>query len=400
MADKTSRGRFVWHELMTSDSVAAYGFYAKALGWKTVTPEGDAFHTSFAAPSGPIGNAAQLDDGASHWIPYIGTTDLEQTISDATEKGGTVAKGITDVPGGGRYAHITDPQGVTFGVYASDAPPPREAPAKRGEYSWHELATTDGEAAFEFYASLFGWEKLGEHDMGDMGMYVLFGRNGKQLGGIFNKMPEQPAPAWLGYVRVKDVEKIVKKVTSAGGKLVNGPMDVPGGDRIAQFLDPQGAMFAVHALLADLQPAAPKPKPAPAEAPAAAEQDEEESATAPESVAPPKKAAVKKPAAKKSVAEEVADEEPDAEEPAVKEPAAKKSAEKKPAAKKKAPTKVAAAKAKAPAKKSAKVAKKRAVKKAAKPAAKKKAGKKVAAKAAKKTSKKAKKTAKVARKAK
>lgn len=27
---------------------------------------------------------------------------------------------------------------------------------------------------------------------------------------------------------------------------MNGPMDVPGGDRIAQCMDPQGAAFAVH----------------------------------------------------------------------------------------------------------------------------------------------------------
>jgi uncharacterized protein len=27
---------------------------------------------------------------------------------------------------------------------------------------------------------------------------------------------------------------------------MNGPMDVPGGDRIAQCMDPQGGMFAVH----------------------------------------------------------------------------------------------------------------------------------------------------------
>src|SRR5688572_27229736 len=74
MADKTVRGRFVWHELMTSDSVAAYGFYGKVLGWKTMTHEGDAAHTSFAASGGPLGNATQADEGPSTWIPYIGTT--------------------------------------------------------------------------------------------------------------------------------------------------------------------------------------------------------------------------------------------------------------------------------------------------------------------------------------
>jgi predicted enzyme related to lactoylglutathione lyase len=396
MADKTSRGRFVWHELMTSDSVAAYGFYTKTLGWKTVTHEGDAGHTSFAAPSGPLGNASHLDGGASRWIAYIGTTDLEQTISDATDKGATVAKSITSVPGGGRYVHLTDPQGATFGVYASDARPPREAPPKRGEYSWHELATTDGDAAFEFYASLFGWEKMVEHDMGDMGMYLIFGHNGKQLGGIYKKMPDQPGPAWLGYVRVKDVEKTVKKVKSAGGQLINGPMDVPGGDRIAQFLDPQGAMFAVHTLLADLQPATAKQAAAPAEPTAAAEEDDDsESSTEPEAKAPARKAAVKKaapkrPPAKKAVVEDESDEDEDAED---EKPAAKKVAAKS-AAKKKAPTKVAA-KAKAPARKTAKAAKKKtakkSVKKAAKPPAKKKAGKKVAKRAAKKGAKKSRK---------
>lgn len=363
MADKTSRGRFVWHELMTSDTVAAYGFYTKTLGWKTLTPEGNAAHTSFAAPSGPLGNASHLEGGASRWIAYIGTTDLEQTVSDATDKGATVAKSTTSVPGGGHYVHLTDPQGATFGVYASNTPPPREAPAKRGEYSWHELATTDGDAAFEFYASLFGWEKMAEHDMGPMGMYLIFGRNGKQLGGIYRKMPDQPGPAWLGYVRVKDVEKTVKKVKSAGGQLINGPMDVPGGDRIAQFLDPQGAMFAVHALSVDLQPAAPKPEAAPAKAPAAAEEDDD---AEPVTEAPARKAATKKAAPKKS------------------------------AAKKKASTKVAA-KAKAPARKTAKAAKKKRAKPAAKSAAKRPAKKKAGKKAVKKAPRKA---AKKSRKAK
>lgn len=363
MADKTVRGRFVWHELMTSDSVAAYGFYAKALGWKTVTSEGDAPHSTFAASNGPLGGVTQLDDGAPGWIPYIGTTDLEKTINDATESGGAVTGSITTLPGGGRYAVLTDPQGATFGVYASDASPPREAPAKRGDYSWHELATTDGDAAMEFYSALFGWDKMVEHDMGDMGMYTIFGRNGRQLGGIYKKMEDQPGPAWLGYVRVKDLDKTIKKVKSAGGTLIHGPTDVPGGDRIAQFLDPQGAAFAVHVLAADLQPPAAKPDGA------AVVESEEEAAPAPEpaAAAPVKKAAPQKPAAKKAA----------------------------PAAKKKARAKVAA-KAKSPARKAAKAGKKKAAKKSVKKAAK-KAVKKAKKKAA---PKKAAKKAKSARKAK
>ena len=32
---------------------------------------------------------------------------------------------------------------------------------------------------------------------------------------------------------------------NAGGKIINGPMEVPGGSWIVQCKDPQGAMFAL-----------------------------------------------------------------------------------------------------------------------------------------------------------
>jgi hypothetical protein len=49
------------------------------------------------------------------------------------------------------------------------------------------------------------------------------------------------------YVRVPDVNAALEKVTALGGKVLNGPMEVPGGDMIAHCLDPQGAAFALHA---------------------------------------------------------------------------------------------------------------------------------------------------------
>ena len=79
-------------------------------------------------------------------------------------------------------------------------------------------------------------------------MYQMFSRNGVMLGGMFNASPQMPAPpGWLHYVLVDDVNRAVEAVTSGGGQVLNGPMEVPGGDWIAQCTDPQGAMFAVHA---------------------------------------------------------------------------------------------------------------------------------------------------------
>lgn len=261
MTDTTVRGRFVWHELATSDASAAHTFYEKALGWKTQPFEHDPTYFMFAAPSGPLGGSVALSDGeSSGWIPYIGTTDIEATVAEAVRLGATAKKEVTTIANGGSYAVLTDPQGADFGLYASPDEPGEEEEPKRGEFSWHELATSDGRAAVEFYSALFGWELVAEHDMGPMGMYSMFGREAgaAPLGGIYNKSPEQPGSAWLGYVRVKDLDRTVKKVKSGGGTLVNGPMEVPGGDWIAQFLDPQGAPFAVHLLAADRQAALAK----------------------------------------------------------------------------------------------------------------------------------------------
>ncbi len=173
--------------------------------------------------------------------------------------------------------------------------------------------------------------------MGPMGMYLVFGRNGRQLGGIFDKGAEgRPGSAyWLGYVSVTDLEGTVERAKAARGSVLAGPMDVPGGDRIAQLMDPHGAFFALHKAAAQARSAPRKPAQKAAAKPAAAKP------AAPKAAAP--KPAAKKPAAKKAPAKRA--------KPAARKPA--KPAKKKAAAKK-AVRKPAKAKPKAKAKAKAK----------------------------------------------
>ena len=71
------------------------------------------------------------------------------------------------------------------------------------------------------------------------------------MGGIFVKPPEMPAPPhWLFYIRVVDISATIDAVNAHGGKVLNGPMEVPGGDLVAQCMDPQGAAFAIHEIKA------------------------------------------------------------------------------------------------------------------------------------------------------
>jgi predicted enzyme related to lactoylglutathione lyase len=87
-------------------------------------------------------------------------------------------------------------------------------------------------------------------DMGpDLGVYQMYGRGGAPLGGIYNKPKNAPGPsAWLPYIRVTDARTTPAATKKGGGQVINGPLEVPGGDWITMALDPQGAPFATHSV--------------------------------------------------------------------------------------------------------------------------------------------------------
>ena len=165
----------------------------------------------FAAGSGPIGGSVAQATGTPHWLHYVGTPDIEATIQAAKSRGGSMTKEITAIPNGGKYAVLADPQGAAIAVYQSATDAGKESPPKRGEFSWHELATTDWKAAIDFYSAVFGWEKMASTTWARWAIHALR-QHDVQRGGVFNKPPEYPGgPSWLGYIRVKDVNDTVKK---------------------------------------------------------------------------------------------------------------------------------------------------------------------------------------------
>lgn len=252
MADATSRGRFVWYDLMTTDPTRAQEFYTKVMQWGTQTWENPMPYTMFTAGETPIGGIMELPAGPGappHWVAYIATPNADKTAADGEAHGGKTLVKPKDIPTVGRYGVFSDPQGATYAGF-TPAPSSQERPTgppSVGQFSWHELATTDFDGAFRFYETLFGWQKLADHDMGPMGVYRIFGIGGTQLGGMFNKPPSlQAPPHWLYYVMVESTASAVERVKANGGQVLNGPMEVPGGDWIAQCLDPQGGAFAVQ----------------------------------------------------------------------------------------------------------------------------------------------------------
>jgi hypothetical protein len=83
--------------------------------------------------------------------------------------------------------------------------------------------------------------------MGPAGKYLIYGQGEKQYGGMMTLTSDMPMPpCWVYYANVTDLDKAVDKVKNKGGKVTFGPMEVPGGTRVAMFIDPQGAAFALH----------------------------------------------------------------------------------------------------------------------------------------------------------
>jgi predicted enzyme related to lactoylglutathione lyase len=250
--------RFFWYELLTSDLDAAIAFYTRVVGWTAsdMPMPGDSSqrYTILNAGGRGIGGAMQLTDemragGARPaWLGYIHVADADAAAKSIADAGGKVLMGPDDIPEVGRFAMAADPGGAAFYVMM---PFPRGEmapldPATPGAVSWHELYSSLGDkAAFDFYSGQFGWETLQEMDMGPMGTYRIFGKDGVQMGGMMNKPDNVSVSAWGYYVNVDGLDAAVARIDANGGKVVMGPMEVPGGSWVCQAVDPQGAHFAL-----------------------------------------------------------------------------------------------------------------------------------------------------------
>jgi predicted enzyme related to lactoylglutathione lyase len=183
------------------------------------------------------------------WLGYDGVDDVDAVADQVTRLGGSVHVPPRDIPDVGRFAVVADPQTATFALLKWLDPKWDQpaAPGTPGRIGWHELMAADWEKAFAFYSELLGWQKAEAVDIGPMGKYQLFSVGGETIGGMFTKPAMVPAPFWLYYVNVDAIDAAAERVTAGGGRIVNGPMEVPGGSWIVQCIDPQGAMFALVA---------------------------------------------------------------------------------------------------------------------------------------------------------
>ena len=247
---------FVWHDLITTDTVAAKAFYAQVFGWSMQAFPGENEYTVVSAGSVGVGGimpipAQACERGApACWQGYIAVPDVDAWAARIQAMGGSVLQAPQDIPNVGRFAVVADLHGAAFILFRSkdDAAMPHRPPGAPGTVGWNELHAGNGLEAYDWYAELFGWSQVRDVDMGPMGVYRLFSAGGLDAaGGLMTKRPEAPVPFWAYYFNVEALDAAIERVKVGGGSVMNGPMEVPGPMLIANCQDPQGAWFSMVA---------------------------------------------------------------------------------------------------------------------------------------------------------
>jgi predicted enzyme related to lactoylglutathione lyase len=247
---------FVWYELMTTDLDAAEAFYKTVVGWNSEPFDSPQMRYSIMkAGDTAVAGLMTIPEEAARmgarpaWTGYIYAENVDAATESLRKAGGSVYREPADIPEVGRFSVVADPQGAMFTLFTpkGEGQPPAP-PMTPGHVGWHELYAAEWKSAFDFYSGQFGWTKTDAMDMGEMGTYQLFAAagSGDAIGGMFTKPADVPHPFWLYYFNVGDIDDAMQRVTGNGGKVLMGPMEVPGGSWVLQATDPQGgAMFAL-----------------------------------------------------------------------------------------------------------------------------------------------------------
>ena len=110
----------VWNELGTGDTQKAGEFYSNVFGWTKQQFPGPMEYTVFNNDDKGIGGMYQITPEMGpippHWLVYFAVEDADAAVQKAAGLGANVIKPAEDIPGVGRFAILTDPQGAVFAL--------------------------------------------------------------------------------------------------------------------------------------------------------------------------------------------------------------------------------------------------------------------------------------------
>lgn len=248
-------GAPIWLDLGAHDIESAAEFYRALFGWDFVSqgPEAGGYGL-FQLGGRNVAAVGPLTEDAMEpsWDVYFHTVDADATTTAVEQAGGSVRFAPFDVFALGRMAGFTDPAGADFSVWQPGENRGLDVVNEPNTLCWTELYTSDAAEVREFYASVFLWDFEDAPMDAGVSYAVVSPTGGGQAashGGIMQLPAEHLAAGttshWHPYFEVPDCDATVALATARGATVTIPAMDVEGVGRMAMFVDPGGAPFAV-----------------------------------------------------------------------------------------------------------------------------------------------------------
>ena len=244
-------GRFVWHDLMTTDVTAAITFYRSLFPeWSVeviAIGSGASYHR-IRVGDADQGGVAELSGEAgltSHWIGSVSVDDCAAAVRRAEHCGGRCLVPVVDVPHVGKFALVQDSQGAVIKPFESARPHNAPTTPTPGQIVWDELLAPHISGSRRFYETVFGWSSV-EALIEGTGNFVTF-KVGQQdvAGGLTKPAGELRVAQWYPYFAADDVDARSARAVELGAKTCVPAREIPGVGRFAVHVDPTGATFAL-----------------------------------------------------------------------------------------------------------------------------------------------------------
>ncbi len=229
-------GAFTWFDLLTPDVSDAQAFYADVLHWNAAELElGERRYCVLRARDAAQARLVSVAPGTSSaWRSHLAVDDIDARLGLVEMHGGAATSVPIAIPGVGRYAVVTDPQGAALSLLAREPAAPIST-----EFHWNELWAPHAEQVLPFYREALGY---GVHTMQmASGPYHVLRNGCGGQGGVMDAPANGPRGRWLPYVRVDDCDATVERARKHGGAVELGPTLIANIGRIAIVVDRGGA---------------------------------------------------------------------------------------------------------------------------------------------------------------
>jgi len=239
-------GKFVWADLATHDAASAQQFYHAWMGWE-FRPAGDVqLITLQDRTIGALRQRPQTQDSPARprWIGYVSVSAVDAASKRVIAMGGRVLLPQQNDALHGDFALVTDAEDALFGLIRRPDGDPEDYLAEPGEWIWMQLFSRDPTKAAAFYQPVGDYQLFPLDDAGHRQLLVKDGYSRAALSRLPETQPDLK-PAWLPFLRVKDVAQATNHAAALGGKILLAPDPARVAGRVAIVADPTGAAVGI-----------------------------------------------------------------------------------------------------------------------------------------------------------